>query len=72
MADGFEIETQMNLRVLRAGFKVAEVPSFEADRIHGREQSQDDSRWLASAQDDDQRAIPSNPQFQRSARQSDR
>lgn len=33
--DGFEIETQMNLRVLRAGFKVAEVPSFEADRIHG-------------------------------------
>ena len=32
---GFEIETQMNLRVLRAGFKVAEVPSFEADRIHG-------------------------------------
>lgn len=34
--DGFEIETQMNLRVLRAGFKVAEVPSFEADRIHGK------------------------------------
>ena len=33
--NGFEIETQMNLRVLRAGFKVAEVPSFEADRIHG-------------------------------------
>lgn len=33
--DGFEIETQMNLRVLRAGFKVAEVPSFEGDRIHG-------------------------------------
>lgn len=33
--DGFEIETQMNLRVLRAGFRVAEVPSFEADRIHG-------------------------------------
>jgi glycosyltransferase involved in cell wall biosynthesis len=33
--DGFEIETQMNLRVLRAGFKVAEVPSFEAGRIHG-------------------------------------
>jgi glycosyltransferase involved in cell wall biosynthesis len=33
--DGFEIETQMNLRVLRAGFKVAEVPSFESGRIHG-------------------------------------
>lgn len=33
--DGFEIETQMNLRALRAGLKVAEVPSFESDRIHG-------------------------------------
>ncbi len=33
--DGFEIETQMNLRALRAGLKIAEVPSFEADRIHG-------------------------------------
>jgi glycosyltransferase involved in cell wall biosynthesis len=33
--DGFEIETMMNVRALRAGFKVAEVPSFEADRIYG-------------------------------------
>jgi glycosyltransferase involved in cell wall biosynthesis len=33
--DGFEIETQMNLRALRAGLKVAEVPSFESNRIHG-------------------------------------
>jgi glycosyltransferase involved in cell wall biosynthesis len=33
--DGFEIETMMNVRVLRAGFKVAEVPSFEAPRVHG-------------------------------------
>lgn len=33
--DGFEIETMMNVRALRAGFKVAEVPSFEAKRIHG-------------------------------------
>lgn len=33
--DGFEIETQMNVRALRAGLKVAEVPSFEFDRIHG-------------------------------------
>lgn len=33
--DGFEIETMMNVRALRAGFKVAEVPSFEAQRIHG-------------------------------------
>jgi glycosyltransferase involved in cell wall biosynthesis len=33
--DGFEIETMMNVRALRAGFLVAEVPSFEAARIHG-------------------------------------
>jgi hypothetical protein len=33
--DGFEIETIMNVRALRAGLKVAEVPSFEAARIHG-------------------------------------
>lgn len=34
-ADGFEIETLMNLRVLKANLNVAEVPSFEAPRIHG-------------------------------------
>ena len=34
-ADGFEIETLMNIRVLAAGMKVAEVPSHEAPRIHG-------------------------------------
>ena len=33
--DGFEVETMMNVRALRAGLKVAEVPSFEAHRIHG-------------------------------------
>lgn len=33
--DGFEIETMMNVRALRAGLKIAEVPSFEAPRIHG-------------------------------------
>jgi glycosyltransferase involved in cell wall biosynthesis len=33
--DGFEIETMMNIRALRAGLKVAEVPSFEAARIYG-------------------------------------
>jgi glycosyltransferase involved in cell wall biosynthesis len=33
--DGFEIETMMNVRVLRSGARVAEVPSFEAERIHG-------------------------------------
>jgi glycosyltransferase involved in cell wall biosynthesis len=34
-ADGFEIETVMNIRALRAGLKVVEVASFEAERIHG-------------------------------------
>ena len=34
-ADGFEIETLMNVRVLAAGLRVAEVPSHEALRIHG-------------------------------------
>lgn len=33
--DGFEIETQMNVRALRSGIRVAEVPSFEAERLHG-------------------------------------
>lgn len=34
-ADGFEIETLMNIRVLRADKVVTEVPSFESERIHG-------------------------------------
>ncbi len=35
-ADGFEIETLMNIRVLAAGMRVAEVASHEARRIHGQ------------------------------------
>lgn len=34
-ADGFEIETLMNIRALRADLKVAEVASFEMPRLHG-------------------------------------
>ena len=34
-ADGFEIETVMNIRAVRAGLKVAEVASFEEKRLHG-------------------------------------
>ncbi len=34
-ADGFEIETMMNIRALRAGLRVVEVPSFEYERHHG-------------------------------------
>jgi glycosyltransferase involved in cell wall biosynthesis len=33
--DGFEIETMMNIRALRAGLRVAEVPSFESARVYG-------------------------------------
>jgi glycosyltransferase involved in cell wall biosynthesis len=33
--EGFEIETMMNVRALKAGLIVAEVPSFESHRIHG-------------------------------------
>ena len=34
-ADGFEIETLMNIRALRADLKVAEVASFSKERLHG-------------------------------------
>ncbi|HTB50362.1 MAG TPA: glycosyltransferase family 2 protein [Solirubrobacteraceae bacterium] len=33
--NGFEVETLINIRVARAGLKVAEVPSYERVRIHG-------------------------------------
>jgi glycosyltransferase involved in cell wall biosynthesis len=34
--DGFEIETLINIRIAQSGLKVAEVPSYERERIHGR------------------------------------
>lgn len=34
-SDGFEIETEMNVRALRTKIKVVEVPSFESRRIYG-------------------------------------
>jgi glycosyltransferase involved in cell wall biosynthesis len=34
-ADGFEIETLMNIRALRVGLRVVEVPSFEYQRRYG-------------------------------------
>jgi glycosyltransferase involved in cell wall biosynthesis len=33
--DGFEVETLINIRIAQAGLVVAEVPSFEYERIHG-------------------------------------
>ena len=34
-SDGFEVEALMNIRMHKAGLKIAEVPSFEYLRIHG-------------------------------------
>jgi len=33
--DGFEVETLINVRIAKAGLKISEVGSYEADRIHG-------------------------------------
>ena len=33
--DGFEIETMMSIRAVKAHLRIAEVPSFEADRLNG-------------------------------------
>ena len=33
---GFEVETLINLRIATAGMRITEVPSYEADRIHGQ------------------------------------
>jgi glycosyltransferase involved in cell wall biosynthesis len=34
--DGFEIETLINTRIAKAGLSITEVPSYEAERIHGQ------------------------------------
>ncbi len=33
--DGFEVETLINVRIAKAGLRVAEVPSFERNRYYG-------------------------------------
>jgi glycosyltransferase involved in cell wall biosynthesis len=33
--DGFEVETLINVRIAKAGLRVAEVASFERNRLHG-------------------------------------
>lgn len=35
-ADGFEVEAMLNIRAVRRGLRIAEVPSFEAERVHGQ------------------------------------
>jgi glycosyltransferase involved in cell wall biosynthesis len=34
-SDGFEIETMLCVRALSHGLRIAEIPSYEAERIHG-------------------------------------
>lgn len=34
--DGFEVETQLNLRMHKANLRIIEVPSFEYPRVHGQ------------------------------------
>ncbi len=76
-ADGFEIETLMNLRALRSKLRIAEVPSWEAPRIHGESNLQtwpdgwrvlktifrewSSSRKGCSAAAESQRALPKPP-----------
>lgn len=33
--NGFEVETEINIKINKAGLKVTEVPSFETERING-------------------------------------
>jgi glycosyltransferase involved in cell wall biosynthesis len=33
--EGFEVETQLNVRAAKAGLSIVEVPSFELPRLHG-------------------------------------
>jgi len=35
ICDGFEVETHINVRIARSGLRVAEVPSYEQERLHG-------------------------------------
>ena len=49
--DGFEIETEMAVRAVKAGLRIAEVPSIEAPRGHGESNLRtwrDGSRVLAT------------------------
>ena len=34
--DGFEVETLINIRAARSGLRIAEVPSYERERMHGQ------------------------------------
>jgi glycosyltransferase involved in cell wall biosynthesis len=61
---GFEVETLINVRIARAGLTVAEVPSFEAERLHGESKLnafRDGSRVLRTIVRERMRRAPVDP-----------
>ena len=50
-ADGFEIETEIVVRAVKSGLRVAEVASFEQPRGHGASRSECVARRQACAAD---------------------
>ena len=55
---GFEVETLINLRMASAGMKITEVPSYEKERISGRQQPEDLPRRLPRPRHDLQGGPP--------------
>jgi hypothetical protein len=61
---GFEVETLINVRIARAGLTVAEVPSFESERLHGESKLnafRDGSRVLRTILRERLRRAPLDP-----------
>jgi glycosyltransferase involved in cell wall biosynthesis len=61
---GFEVETLINVRIARAGLTVAEVPSFESERLHGESKLnafRDGSRVLRTIVRERMRRAPVDP-----------
>ena len=55
---GFEVETLINLRIAGAGMKIAEVPSYEKERISGASNLQRDPRRVPRPRHDLPRGAP--------------
>ena len=72
--DGFEVEALINIRMHQAGLKIAEVPSFEYQRIHGTSNLntfKDGWRVLKTIVRERSRNVASPPQLRRPATSSD-
>jgi len=71
--DGFEVEALINIRMHQAGLKIAEVPSFEYQRIHGTSNLntfKDGWRVLKTIVREHSRNVASPPQLRRPATSS--